>query len=152
MRESHSAEQTLCLALCRQAEPSVPVQLLTQSPVLPLQHLWSLVRPFLFPADRIAAVSSWLAANRHGWSWPCFSRAKKRKRFLVPADVIQPSQPAHFCPVERRLRGESVKGAEERGVGRAPCLPACPWLMGTGRDKGKAGGMKRPLVAAFHGQ
>lgn len=44
-----------------------------------------------------------------------------------------------------------MNAAEERWC-QAGIVPAFTSLMGTDRDKGKACGMKRPLVAAFHGQ
>lgn len=44
-----------------------------------------------------------------------------------------------------------MNAAEERPC-QAGIVPAFARLMGTDRDKGKACGMKRLLVTAFHGQ
>lgn len=118
------AEQIMCPA---SAEGLSPQLLPTLNPELPLLYLWSLVRPFLFPAYRIAAVSSWLAANCCSWVCPwVFSKQKEKaesSRFLQS----QLSQRAHICPVERHRHlwagweHECSQGAPVSGGHRA-CL------------------------------
>lgn len=111
-------------SLCSRAEPPV---LPTLNPVLPLLYLWSLVRPFLFPAYRIAAVSSWLAANCRSWVCPWVFSKQKEKAENSQFLQSQLSQRAHICPVERHRNlwagweHECSQGAPVSGGHRA-CL------------------------------